>query len=68
MKKINMASNGNWLFLKKINANIYLSLPHKNMSNLTGRSGFHIFIFLKRGRKILKIKNSSSHNVLGESR
>ena len=31
------------------------TLTHKNVSNLIGRSGIHIFLFFKRGRKTLKI-------------
>ena len=34
-----------------------LSLAYNNVSNLIGRSGVHIFIRLKRGRKIFKVEN-----------
>ena len=34
-----------------------LSLAYNNMSNLIGRPGTHIFISLKRRRKIFKIEN-----------
>ena len=38
------------------------------MSNLIGQLGVNMFIFLKRGRKLLKINNFSAvGNILGES-
>ena len=44
-----------------------LSLAHKNMNNLIGRLGVHIFIILER--RILKINNffcqASDRNVVG---
>lgn len=43
-------------------------LAHKNMRNLIGQLGAHMFIFLKKGRKLLKINNFFAvGNILGES-
>ena len=42
-----------------------MSLTHTNMNNLIGRSGVHIFINLKRERKILRINNHFATRVAG---